>query len=158
MFAFGPKTRQYNFVYKITIKLIDFATCHYINNDGVINMQCKVGATEYLAPEIIKVAIKPEPYFVNDKIDIYALGLIILFIIHNKFASDIVLTSDISNDIRTNEDTEKYFVINANNSLWLNKFLEENNHKLNYLIKKCCEIKPEERCAIKECMEILNNL
>ncbi|MBU4269269.1 protein kinase [Candidatus Dependentiae bacterium] len=132
--------------------LSDLESCIKYDANKNILLDTKVGATEYLAPEIIEDAVLNKPFLVDTKIDIYALGLIILFIVHDKFASDIILTPSILKEIKNYEEEEKLFSLYAKSNQWLINFLKDNNHILNELIINCCNKDPFKRYSIEDCI------
>ncbi len=132
--------------------LSDFESCVKFETNQNILIKTKVGATKYLAPEIIEDAVFNKPFLVNTKTDIYALGLIILFIVHGKFARDIILTPSIFKEINTIEEEEKLFSLYAKSNQWLINFLKDNNNILNELIINCCNKDPDKRYSIDNCI------
>ena len=119
---------------EIFIKIIDYGTCEIDYRNNGIDKEYVCSTNGYISPEL------NETFIISHKSDIYALGVIILEIWRGII------------------DSEDRYKTSRNILLKELRYLKNDNHELEKIIRKCVDIKPDNRPDIFKLIKMFDKL
>ena len=119
---------------EIFIKIIDYGTCEFDYRNNGIDKEYVCSTDGYISPEL------DETYIISHKSDIYALGVIILEI----YCGFI--------------DSDETYKTSRNILLKELRYLKNDNPELEKIIRKCVDIKPDNRPDIFKLIKMIDKL
>ena len=119
---------------EIFIKIIDYGTCEIDYRNNGIDKEYVCSTNGYISPEL------NETFIISHKSDIYALGVIILEIWRGFI------------------DSEDRYKTSRNILLKELRYLKNDNHELEKIIRKCVDIKPDNRPDIFKLIKMFDKL
>ena len=119
---------------EIFIKIIDYGTCEIDHRNNGIDKQYVCSTVGYISPEL------DETFIISHKSDIYALGVIILEI----WCGFI--------------DSDSRYKTSRNILLKELRYLKNDNPELEKIIRKCVDIKPDNRPDIFKLIKMIDKL